>query len=236
MCTASLISTGRDGLRLVFNRDELHTRAPAAPPAVHRAQDRRAIMPTDPEGGGTWIALNDGGLLLFLLNHNPCKAAYQRGAVSRGLIIPSLLHHTSARAALEAAAILNPARYSPFRLVLVDRKRLCQLLSDGQTLQTFADFGPHRPTMFTSSSLGDEVVDPPRRALFEQMVIPNPTPQAQDRFHAHAWPDRPEVSVNMYRRDARTVSITTVEFGRGRARMTYRPVLAPATPPVAVPA
>jgi hypothetical protein len=50
----------------------------------------------------------------------------------------------------------------------------------------------------------------------------DPDPQ-QDRFHRHAWPDRPHLSVCMRRRAARTVSHTLVEVGRTRARLIYHP-------------
>jgi len=53
--------------------------------------------------------------------------------------------------------------------------------------------------MLTSSGLGDAVVDAPRRQLFERLVLRHerPWPLAQDRFHAHRWPSRPDISVHM---------------------------------------
>lgn len=77
--------------------------------------------------------------------------------------------------------------------------------------------------MATSSSLGDELVDPVRRELFGECLRHAVDPcEAQDRFHSHQWPDRRHVSVLMARPDARTVSRTIVQIGRDHVRMTYR--------------
>jgi len=67
--------------------------------------------------------------------------------------------------------------------------------------------------------------------LFDSMITDSEESAAtQDRFHAHSWPDRPELSVLMSRADARTVSITAVEVlpghGLPSVTMAYTPVLA----------
>ena len=65
--------------------------------------------------------------------------------------------------------------------------------------------------MFTSSSLGDAVVAAPRRRLFEQLVLADDDwLRGQFRFHRHQWTRRPEISVQMAREDAATVSRTTI--------------------------
>ncbi|MFN0137616.1 MAG: NRDE family protein, partial [Phycisphaerae bacterium] len=49
-----------------------------------------------------------------------------------------------------------------------------------------------RPFFYTSSGLGDSLVDAPRRELFERSFSPplsSPT-ATQDAFHRHSWPDR----------------------------------------------
>ena len=82
-----------------------------------------------------------------------------------------------------------------------------------------------RPLAFTSSSLGDAVVEPVRRALFEALVIGAADPVVgQDAFHHHRWPDCPHVSVDMHRHDAGTQSISTVEVGPSRVRIRYEPL------------
>jgi hypothetical protein len=100
---------------------------------------------------------------------------------------------------------------------------------DSQRLST--NWHDGSPVAFVSSGLGDALVEP-RLALFEEMVVrTGATAAAQDEFHAHRWPDRPQVSVMMTRADARTVSVCRVEVDARPAqspgwavKMTYVPV------------
>jgi hypothetical protein len=81
------------------------------------------------------------------------------------------------------------------------------------------------PIMFTSSSLGDQIAFTPRQTLFASLVVGGTDPLAdQAAFHRHRWPSRPEISVEMLRDDAATVSRTAVEV-RGRSMaMGYTPL------------
>jgi len=61
--------------------------------------------------------------------------------------------------------------------------------------------------------------------LFARQVIGvGSSASAQDAFHTHQWPDRPEISVFMERSDARTVSRTRVEVGPRAVTMRYEPI------------
>lgn len=251
MCTVSVIVAGvpgsnAGGFRIVCNRDESRERSPALPPhwrTLDAARASRAIWPIDADAGGTWIGASDTGLVLSLLNFNPCASvgptapcAAARGLVSRGLIIPEIIGAGSAAASLDALRRLDLSDFAPFRLVAIESvpapgvadslslPRAIEARWDRGTLTTTVH--PAGASCFTSSGLGDHLVQP-RLSLFDQMVRPDPTRQTQDRFHRHQWPDRPEVSVMMTREDARTVSVTTVEVARaagGRVvvDMTYR--------------
>jgi hypothetical protein len=240
MCTVSVIHTGERidrGVRLVCNRDELRTRAEALPPRVCTLGERRAVMPIDPDSGGTWIAVSDAGLVMTLLNRTPPGARTLRvndaPPRSRGTIIPSLLRASSFDETVEGALHLRPRECEPFRLVILDMKSICEIVSDGAALRAFRTTTDGRPMLFTSSGLADDMVDRPRRELFEQLVPPYfATPVAQDVFHRHTWEGREHLSVLMRRADARTVSRTTVELSRGGARMTYEPVGDGAAAPV----
>jgi len=81
------------------------------------------------------------------------------------------------------------------------------------------------PVMFTSSSLGDRVVEGPRRALFASLVDHSGAPLiGQARFHRHCWPDRREISVLMTRSDAATVSRTTLDVSEHAIAIRYTPI------------
>lgn len=261
MCTVSIIPRprtlypggGLTGFRLVCNRDEQRDRADADTPRWRDLQGHagRAIWPADGEAGGTWIAANQHGLTLCLLNRNPTPTPTlpTAGLVSRGRIIPLLLQQVSSAATgSQIARItgdLDLDAFAPFRLIAVDpRVAEAGFVHELDWDRTTFNVRTHAvaPVCFASSGLGDERVTG-RLDLFESMVIgAGATPEAQDLFHGHSWADRPEISVMMSRRDARTVSMTHVDVEPGAAaggvsvRMQYRPVLADVGGSVEIPA
>lgn len=174
----------------------------------------RAIWPTDPDAGGTWIAARQDGLVLALLNRNIPHNGHPPQTRSRGLLIPALITQPNPLAVMAALAIAHPVGVSPFRLLAID--------SEGRTLLTTWDglslSEPEpldAPLCLASSGLGDDKVMV-RQPLFERTVAADPRPATQDDFHRHRWNDRPEVSVLVSREAARTVSITTVLVTRSR--------------------
>jgi hypothetical protein len=229
MCTVTVVPVP-DGVRLACNRDERRTRPAAQPPTLRRFGSRLAVLPLDPASGGTWIAANDAGLVMTVLNVNPGGTPHS-ALHSRGSIIPQLLPCSTLRAAVAQAAALDATDYAPFRLVLADRHEWAELCSDGRHVQRFPLAELMEPLLFTSSGLGDHVVEGSRRRLFEELFARRSDPAAlQNLFHWHRWPDRPHLSVHMSRADACTVSRTVVSLGEGRVSMTYRSV-APSRPP-----
>ena len=230
MCTVTIVPTpGSHGRRIAANRDELLTRPPAIPPAVQAFGEHRAILPIDPPSGGTWIAVSDAGWMATLLNRNPgdMRRANYADRESRGTIIPSLLTLDSFDDVVDAASAIDAERFAPFRLVVADRDRVAQLIGEGDTIRQAVESLKGRPWLATSSGLGDHLVESPRRALFEERFVGDPTdwPKRQDAFHRHAWNDRPELSVCMTRSDAMSVSLTVVELAEDRVIMTYHPGL-----------
>ena len=226
MCTVTIVPYD-DGFRLVCNRDERCDRPAAIPPRARLLRRRTAIYPQDPLGGGTWVGANDSGLVAALLNRSVDAGtpSGERPFRSRGLIIPQLLDAGSVTEAVDMAADLDPARFNPFRLLVLQRMVVCVLTSDGLTLSVETP-GETRPLMLTSSSLGDGVVFAPRRRLFEQLVMQRDDAwlQGQADFHDHQWPLRPEVSVRMERSDARTVSRTIIDVTSRAIELDYHPL------------
>jgi hypothetical protein len=225
MCTVTVVPA-RETIRLACNRDELRSRPAALPPRIQQFGPQRAVLPVDPTSGGTWVAVNDAGLALALLNVNAKKgpSATPTAPQSRGKIIPALLHADTPWSAAFSALRLDPAQYAPFRLLLVNRRGGVEVHSDGTRIRLVWQIGLIRPQFFTSSGLGDQVVEGPRRQLFGEFFDrPGDWLARQDAFHRHRWPDRPHLSVCMDRQDARTVSHTVVCLGPDRVTLTYHP-------------
>ena len=225
MCTVTIVPHDH-GIRLGCNRDESPARPSALPPIVLACGARQAVMPIDPQSGGTWIGVNDAGLIATLLNvyERPRSAVMPTPKRSRGTIIPQLLSYATLDDAFAWAASLEVADFAPFRLVLANRSRSAAFY---HTEQSWLHSGPEAirgPMLFTSSGLGDALVEPPRRALFEEYFAAGKDwGQQQDAYHRHSWPDRRHLSVCMQRDNARTVSYTFVELRGESARLCYLP-------------
>ncbi|MEM1183815.1 MAG: NRDE family protein [Planctomycetota bacterium] len=221
MCTLSVIAVD-SGFRVVHNRDELRSRSEGESPVWHELPGGlRAIYPTDPDAGGTWIAARNDGVVYAILNVNPSAPGADR-TVSRGRVILDLLSQPA------DAPLRHPesARMRSYRVVRV-RRGSTQILVE--THRSFGDASETtasplaRPCAWASSGLGDDRVQP-RIPLFSERVGAAASRIAQDDYHRHRWPDRPEISVLMTRDDARTTAITTIEVDSDGVRMGYEPI------------
>jgi uncharacterized protein with NRDE domain len=217
MCTVSIVPRGA-GFRVICNRDERLGRPAAFGPRMRDIGRRRATFPLDPPSGGTWIGGNDRGLVAVLLNRTVPGRRPAGRRVSRGVIVPSLLEHDSLAAAVGTLGRIDLCRFEAFRIVLAQGGRVAMFSS----ARTFDERALTAPLMFTSSSLGDQVVERPRRLLFERLVSCRVDAlEGQVRFHDHQWAEHPDVSVRMRRADAATVSRTTLDFDGNRLRFEY---------------
>ena len=224
MCTVSIVPNG-GGFTVMSNRDERRDRAAALQPNLATIGSHAAIMPIDPVAGGSWIGVNDAGLVAAVLNRHAAPAADTRATVSRGVIVRQVLGCDSITSALQSVATLDPGAFQPFRLVLVQERRIGLFAGDGhQFAGTCSTL--ERPHMFTASSLGDVFVDPPRRRLFECLMNrPGERRQNQRLFHQHQWIDKREISVLMEREDAATVSRTIIDVRDRGVALEYESLL-----------
>lgn len=116
MCTVSWL-LAHDGYQVFFNRDEQKGRAIAQLPKYFNDSGVKYLMPVDPVGGGSWIAMNQAGLSVCLLNyyqHTPPE----QDLISRGLLVKSLASLTSISKIRQALSKLNLQRYAAFTLLI----------------------------------------------------------------------------------------------------------------------
>lgn len=232
MCTVTVIAgDGRAGtgesaplVRLVCNRDERRSRRLSTRPIITRAGARRVVMPIDPASGGTWLGVNDAGIVACLLNINPapCDPAHAAGRRSRGEIVPTVLAFDTVEAAVESLAAFDARDYPPFRLIVLDAATAGEVASDGEDLDMSPALALPPRWFATSSGLGDHLVERHRRELFDELLRSAPDDlSAQRRLHDHRWPDHPALSVLMSRADARTVSRTSIDLTPHAALLTH---------------
>jgi hypothetical protein len=217
MCTVTLLPMG-DRLRVMANRDERHARRAAHPPHIARAGAALALMPVDPQGGGTWIAATSAGLVFALLNGTGDAPGT---GPSRGRLILEMLDCMDLRQVVARSQSLTWRGWAPHRLLACDGRTTLELRvrPAGVSVDTYE---MHTPLGFTSVPVGGVEAEPARRALFAELVAEASDPvDGQDAYHRHRWPDRPHLSVHMRRHDMATQSITTVDVTPSRVRMRY---------------
>lgn len=175
MCT--LVVLRRPGhawpLLLAANRDELATR-PARPPARHWPDRAEVVAGLDLSGGGSWLGLNDHGLVAAVLNR-PGSLGPAPGKRSRGELVLEALDHAEAATAAEALAALEPEAYRPFNLVLADAEACFWLRHDGRG-PIRRQLVPQGLSMLAAHDLNDPASARIRcyRPLFAQTTPPEP--------------------------------------------------------------
>jgi uncharacterized protein with NRDE domain len=122
MCTLVLLHRPNTDWPLIVaaNRDEMENR-PWLPPGRHWPDRPDVIAGQDLEAGGSWLGVNDHGLLAGILNR-PGALGPAPGMRSRGELVLEALDHAEAKAAAEALADLDGRAWRPFNLVVADAR------------------------------------------------------------------------------------------------------------------
>ena len=103
------------------NRDEYLVR-PALPPTT-LSERPRIIGGKDLIANGTWLGINEYGIVAGLLNRRNADGTNDPSLRSRGLLCLDVLHYDSAaEAARFAARFQHGADYNPFNLLIASRK------------------------------------------------------------------------------------------------------------------
>ena len=210
MCTLTY-RLNNHGYEVFFNRDEQRSRSLAIPPQF--SQKHNAIYPIDPDGNGTWIAVNQQGLSLALLNNYQAPLSKQRDMTSRGQLILKLLQAEGDP--LVHLQAMDLSIYQPFQLcifpknVSIMKDDVYCLHWDGSSLVPVAMVLP-----VTSSSVDFSEVSQKRKQLFHQLTCgQHPTSSQLKQFH-FSTESLNKYSVNMQRPDAHTVSISHISVGQ----------------------
>ncbi|MBU0678671.1 MAG: NRDE family protein [Verrucomicrobia bacterium] len=200
------------GYEIFFNRDEQRSRKPAEAPILDAADGVSFIAPRDGNHGGTWLAANEFGLTVGVLNfYQAEKSSPSRDLLSRGRLPILMASSASIEAVEENAAAIDAQRYRPFLLFAVDRKLNAYTVSwDGSVLSPGEDSFPARP-ISTSSFSTNEVIEA-RMKLFDHMAAKHGGISSDwlSGYHASHLPSRSAFSVCMHRDDARTVSFSHI--------------------------
>lgn len=176
MCTLIILRRPNHPWPLIIaaNRDEMEAR-PWATPARHWPDRAYVTAGLDNQAGGSWLGVNDYGLMAAILNR-PGTLGAEDGKRSRGELVLEALDHAESCEAAKALVELNGAAYRPFNLVVADRREgfWLRLLKEGG--QITATPLPDGLSMLTAFDLNDTTSPRIRhfKPLFEAAHVPDP--------------------------------------------------------------
>lgn len=221
MCTVTFIARQR-GYCLGMNRDEKLTRPTGLAPKEKRVNGRGVISPSEP-GGGTWIAVNDHGATLALINWYSITARVDGKAVSRGEVVNSVSAAISPDSADDALQGLPLNRINPFRLIGVFpatseiiewRWSLDQLVRKSHRWKS---------QQWISSGFDEPAAQRVRGRTFRQAQKQQSIGSLDwlRRLHRSHLPETGPFSTCMHRNDAATVSYTEIAVSDQDTLMGY---------------
>ncbi len=120
MCTAIILRRPNEFWPVIFaaNRDEMRDR-PWVPPGRHWPDRPEVVAGLDESAGGSWLGLNDHGVLAAVLNRRGSLGP-QPGKRSRGELVLEALDHADAAEAAHQLQHLDPLAYRAFNLIVAD--------------------------------------------------------------------------------------------------------------------
>ncbi len=122
MCTVTLLRRPSSSWPLIIaaNRDEMQDR-PWRAPGRHWPDRPDVIGGMDELAGGSWLAMNDHGVVAAMLNRKGTLGP-QQGKRSRGELVLDALDHADAAEAAAMLVQLDGRAYRPFNMVVADNR------------------------------------------------------------------------------------------------------------------
>lgn len=178
MCTVVILfRPGHDWpVLLAANRDEALDR-PWDAPARHWPDRPEAIAGRDRLAGGSWLGLNDHGVVAAMLNR-PGHLGPAAGKRSRGELTLEALDHADAAEAVAALRALACENYRPFNMLIADNREAFWLANDGRRIA--ARTVPPGLSMLTARGLNDPACPRIARHLADFTAAPPPDPAQGD--------------------------------------------------------
>lgn len=158
------------------NRDEKEDR-PWQAPARHWEGHPHVVAGLDELAGGTWLGLNDDGVVAGLLNRINTLGP-KEGFRSRGELPLEALDHAEADTAVEALTHLETNSYRSFNMVIADRNKAFWLCSMPGNLKAHA-IEPG-VSMITALDLNDPESPRTQMYLSQFRAADTPNPETGD--------------------------------------------------------
>jgi uncharacterized protein with NRDE domain len=233
MCTVTYIpisvhnkGISRVDFLLTSNRDESTKRSPAMLPEIFHINNKKVAVPFDPVGKGSWIALEENGRTICLLNggfvpHLP-QPPYRH---SRGLVVTKYFNYRNVNDFVE---LFDFSQLEPFTLVVVEANELYELRWDG-TQHHLSKLNQQEAYIWSSVTLYSPDTRLRREWLFAKWLSENQkdlvgNPNLVLDFHNFKDGNEEGIAINRDNR-LRTVSITAIKKVEGNCSMLYTDVI-----------
>lgn len=188
MCTVVILRRPADEWPLILgaNRDEMRDRQWRAP-ARHWPERPEVVAGYDEEAGGSWLGLNDHGVVAAVLNR-PGTLGRDERLRSRGELVLDALDHADAADAAQALTALDPAAYRAFNMIIADSRDAFWIRSLGAGPPGRVAVGPipHGISLLTAHDLNDPS-SPRQRANLPRFVAASAPDPGRGEFTA--WQD-----------------------------------------------
>ena len=223
MCTLTFMPRQK-GYCLAMNRDEKLARPQGLPPRLRIVENRRVICPSEPDGG-TWIALNDFGVSLALINWYSVSARIETSAATRGEVVKAAFTADEPKSAEALLLTLPLNRINPFRLIGIFPAGgdITEWRWDLRALQREAH--AWQPRQWVSSGFDEPAAQRERGRIFQEALKHKSVGSLNwlRRLHRSHKPGKGPFSTCMHRLDAATVSYAETVVSVASASMCYSP-------------
>jgi hypothetical protein len=219
MCTVTYIPFV-EGFHLTSNRDENPERGKPEWPAAYHHSAHRLFYPRDPKGKGTWIAADERGNVICLLNgaiepHHQAPS-YRK---SRGLVVIDVFSFQSIETFYNNYDLHD---IEPFTLVVIWEKKLFEFKWNGR-IKTL-DFLPEKECRIWSSvTLYKQEIIKKKEKLFRDWYSKTDgiDPQSILSFHLTSDPQDPANSIKMNRENVQTMCVTLISVMNNELTMSH---------------
>jgi len=151
---------------------------PWKPPARHWPERPELVAGLDIPAEGTWLGLNDHGLVAAVLNRKGTLGpAHDKR--SRGELVLEALDHADAVDAADALSHLSPGSYRAFNMVIADNRDAYWLRSLGHGKIQVSEI-PDGLSMITAGELDDPADPRIAHWLPRFAAAPKPDPESGD--------------------------------------------------------
>lgn len=208
MCNCTYIPRSKKSFILCSNRDETPKRA-ATQIGILKVENRKVYYPQDKQEGGSWMAIDNEGRAVCLLNGEDEKHQradnYRR---SRGLMV---LDYFSFDDHVKFIAEYNFVGIEPFTMILVKQGDLTVLKWDGAKKKV-AVLDPHKKYIWSSAMLYDDKQITKRKEWFTNwQKAENFSHESIINFHKSSSEDSNGDGLLINRPSVKTLSVTSIQ-------------------------